>query len=94
MTEGQDDSSVQKLISSSTSVSFANFSVSFHMSLLMLFLYEVVRNSFHQSNHGVLALVHLIADRGELKRRSQKAMACSRAACFEFPALAIVKAYL
>jgi hypothetical protein len=45
------------------------------MSLLTLFLNDVVRNSFHQSSQGVLALVHLIAERGEPKRRSQKAMA-------------------
>jgi len=94
ITDGQDDSSVQKVMASSASVSLANFNVSFHMSLLTLFLNDVVRKSFHQSSHGVLALDHLMADRGEAKRRSQKAIACSRAACFELPAFAMVKAYL
>jgi hypothetical protein len=94
MTDGHEDSSVQKVIASSVSVSFANFSVSVHMSLLTLFLYEVVRKSFHQSSHGVFVLFHLMADNGESKRMSQKAMAWSRAACLEVPVLLIVKVYL
>jgi hypothetical protein len=42
----------------------------------------------------VFGLVHLIADNGESKRISQKAMAWSRAACLEVPVLLIVKVYL
>jgi hypothetical protein len=47
------------------------------MSLLTLFFHDVLRNSIHQLNHGVLGLDHLTADRGELKSNSQYTAAIS-----------------
>jgi hypothetical protein len=48
-------------------------------------------NSFHHVSHGVLELFHWMAERGEPKKTSQKAMAWSSVACRELAALAMVK---